>query len=377
MRKHFLLFMLPLILVSCQTNKEAAQEIFRPEKSEFDTIIDGKEVSLYALKNDNGVEVYITNYGATIVSVLVPDKNGNLGDVTLGYNSIKGYIKDNTFMGTIVGRFANRIAKGKFSLDGKEYSLAINNDPNALHGGPGGYYKKVWDAEQEGNSLKLSLVSPDGEEGYPGTLTVNMTYSLNNDDELIMEYEATTDAPTIVNLTNHAYWTLSGEGDSTINNHILTLNADYYTPVDSTLIPTGEIAPVEGTPFDFTEGKVIGQDINADDQQLAYGMGYDHNWVLNKEEDELALAASLYDPKSGRVMDIFTTEPAIQFYGGNFMDGSIIGKSGKPYKFRSTLALETQHYPDAPNHDNFPSTVLRPGEKYSTKTVHKYYTKSE
>jgi len=377
MKKLLSLIAVVFMLMSCGSDKECHQ-LFRPDKADFDTIIDGKQVSLYTLKNTNGMEVYITNYGATIVSVIVPDKDGKMGDVTLGYANIEGYINDTSFMGTIVGRFANRIAKGKFTLDGEEYTLVLNNGVNTLHGGPTGFYKRVWDASQEGNTVNLSYTSVNGEEGYPGNLTVNMSYSLTDNDELIMEYEATTDAPTVVNITNHAYWTLAGEGDSTINDHILTINADHYTPVDSTLIPTGEIAPVEGTPFDFTEGKEIGKDLEVEDQQLAYGMGYDHNWVLNKEEEgELSMAAKLYDPESGRIMEILTTEPGIQFYGGNFMDGSIKGKSGKTYNFRATLALETQHYPDSPNQPDFPSTVLRPGEKYTHKTVHKFYVNVE
>ncbi len=379
MKKLFTLLTIVLVIAACNTTTQTdKKEVFRPDKEDFDTVLNGKEVTLYTLKNANGMEVYITNYGAIIVSVLVPDKSGELGDVTLGYTNIEGYIKDKTFMGSLVGRYANRIAKGKFTVDGKEYSLAINDRPNALHGGPGGFYKKVWEGKQEGNTVHLSYVSEDGEEGYPGNLTVNVTYSLTEDNEIKMEYEATTDAPTIVNLTNHAYWTLSGEGDSTINDNVLMINADHYTPVDSTLIPTGELAPVEGTPFDFTEAKVIGKDLDADHVQLKYGMGFDHNWVLNQEkEGELTLAAKLYDPESGRVMEIHTTEPGIQFYGGNFMDGSITGKSGKKYGYRSTLALETQHFPDSPNQPDFPSTLLKPGETYKHLTIHKYYVKKD
>lgn len=373
MKKLFYAIAMIAILASCNSGTSTQEEtVFKPQKSDFDTVINGKQVSLYTLKNEN-MEVYITNYGAIIVSVIVPDKDGKLADVTLGYKDIKGYLGDDTYMGSVVGRFANRIKVGKFTLDDKDYTLAINNAPNALHGGPGGFYTKVWDAIQEGNTLKMSYVSADGEEGYPGTLTVNMSYTLTDADEIIMEYKATTDAPTVVNITNHAYWTLSGEGAATINDHVLMINADTYTPVDSTLIPTG-VEPVEGTPFDFTEPKPIGEDIEAEDIQLKYGYGYDHNFVLNKEEEgALTLASDLVHPASGRGMKIYTTEPAIQFYGGNFMDGSIVGKAGKKYGFRSTLALETQHYPDSPNQPEFPNTVLRPGEKYHHKTVHKFY----
>ena len=264
MKKLFTILAVALLIAACTNTTTESVALFKPDKADFDTILDGKQVSLYTLKNANGMEVYVTNYGAIIVSVIVPDKDGIMGDVTLGYSSIKGYINDKTFMGSVVGRFANRIAKGKFSIDGMEYSLTLNDGVNTLHGGPTGYFKRVWDATQEGNTVKMTYVSADGEEGYPGTLTVNMSYTLNDNDELIMEYEATTDAPTIVNITNHAYWTISGEGDTTINDNVLTINADYYTPVDSTLIPTGELAPVEGTPFDFREGNVFDWPVKSD-----------------------------------------------------------------------------------------------------------------
>jgi len=345
------------------------------KKEAFEKEIDRKKVELFLLENANGIKVYIISYGARIVSLLAPDKNGNFADIVLGYENIEGYLKDNDpmYLGCIVGRYANRIKDGKFTLEGKEYSLFINNAPNTLHGGEKGFDKKVWDGKQEGNTLTLSYHSPDGEEGYPGNLMVKKIYTLTDDNELKMEYEAETDKTTIVNLSHHSYFNLKGEGDTTILDHYLLGNADYYTPVDSTLIPTGEILAVANTPFDFTKGKQIGRDIGLSDEQLNYGLGYDHNWVLNKDTaNTLTFAVKLWEETTGRVLEIFSTEPAFQFYSGNFMDGTFTGKSGKLYKHRSGLAIEPQHFPDSPNQSGFPSTVLKPGEKYKQLSVLKF-----
>jgi len=340
----------------------------------FTKVIDGKQVTLFTLKNQNGIQVQITNYGGRIVSIVTPDKDGKLADVAMGYSTVDEYTKDIMNQSGIIGRFGNRICKGKFSLNGDNYTLAINNPPNSLHGGPDGFNRKVWDAEQEGNKLVMNYISPDMEEGYPGELTVKVVYELSENNELSMVYEATTTKPTIVNLTNHTYYNLRGDGDTTILDHTLQMMASFYIPVDSTLIPTGEIASVENTPFDFRAGKMIGKEIKNQNQQLTYGLGYDHNWVLDKTAGELALALKLSEATTGRVMEIYTTEPGMQFYCGNFMDGTVTGKSGQKYQYRCAVALEPQHFPDSPNRANFPSTVLNPGEKYYHKSVLKFYT---
>ena len=377
----YLFSALLVILVSCnggttKTTDEA--EVKTPTKENFETTIDGKPVSLYTLKNKNGIELKVTNYGARFVSLLTPDKEGKFADITLGFNTIEEYKTDDMYLGCVVGRYANRIEKGKFSLNGKEYTLFVNNGPNTLHGGDKGFDKVVWDAVQDGNTITFTYVSPDGEEGYPGTVTVSKKLTLTDEDELHIDYEAKTDQTTVINLSNHSYFNLKGEGDSTILDHVMMINADYTTPVDSTLIPTGELASVEGTAFDFREPKEIGQDvgdtINFPDEQLRFGKGYDHNWVLKKDSNELSLAVTLSEKTTGRLMEIWTTEPALQFYGGNFMKGKVIGKSGRPYKFRGALVLETQHYPDSPNHPDFPTTVLEPGETYTHKAIYKFKT---
>ena len=332
-------------------------------------------VKEYTLKNKNGMVVKATNYGATITSIQVPDRDGNLADVALGYAALEGYVNavDRPYFGSVVGRYGNRIAKGKFTLDGKEYTLATNDGENHLHGGNMGFDKVIWTAEPLGEgAVRFTYLAKDGEEGYPGNLKVSVTYTLTDENELKLDYLATTDKPTPVNLTNHTYFNLAGEGSPTINDHELMINGDGFTPVDQGLIPTGEIRPVEGTPFDFRTAKPVGRDIDQDDQQLVYGKGYDHNWVLNKGAGGMTLAASLYHAASGRFMEVFTEEPAIQFYGGNFLDGRLVGKSGKAYGHRSALCLETQHYPDSPNRPDFPSTILRPGEEYRTTTVFKF-----
>ncbi len=346
-------------------------DIIKPEA--FDTIIDGKKVALYILENNNGIKAYFTNYGARIVSLHTPDKDGDFKDIVLGFDKIDPYIEESMYLGCIVGRFANRISKAKFTLDGEEYHLSKNDGLNTLHGGEKGFDKRVWDAGKEGNTLTFSYLSPDGEEGYPGNLKVKKSYTLTDDNELKIAYEAETDKRTVINLSHHSYFNLKGEGDTTILDHFLQINADYYIPVDNTLIPTGELLPVADTPFDFTTAKQIGRDIEIPDIQLTYGLGYDHNWVLNKNpEDTLIFTVKLWEESSGRVLEIYTSEPGIQFYSGNFMDGSVTGKSGKLYKYRAGLALETQHFPDSPNQPDFPSTVLIPGEKYMQLCVLKF-----
>ncbi|MBC8378671.1 MAG: galactose mutarotase, partial [Planctomycetes bacterium] len=326
--------------------------------------------------NANGMKAAITNYGGIIVSLLAPDKDGRMDDVVLGFDTIAEYEEKSPHFGCITGRYANRIAKGRFTLDGKVYDkLAINNGPNALHGGLKGFDKKVWDAEAVGNSLKLRMVSPDGEEGYPGRLDVTVTYTLTDDNELRIDYEAVTDKPTVLNLTNHSYFNLAGHsgGTEAMVAHEMMINADAFTPVaDANAIPTGQVMSVEGTPMDFKSGKRIGQDIDDSYEQIQFGSGYDHNWVLNKAADgELSLAARTSDPASGRVMETWTTEPGVQFYSANFLDG-LTGKGGAVYPRRCSFCLETQHYPDSPNQPNFPSTTLRPDEKYMSTTIYKF-----
>lgn len=347
------------------------------------TVADFDSIKLYTLRNSAGTEVKITNFGAAVTAIRVADRDGNLADVALGYDNVEGYINavDKPYFGSIVGRYGNRIAGGAFELDGETYELAKNNGPNHLHGGIIGFDKVVWttagtSADQDGASVTMTYLAKDREEGYPGNLNVKVVYTLNDDNELLIEYTATTDKATPVNLTNHTYFNLAGEGNGTILNHHLTINADRYTPVDATLIPTGELAPVEGTPFDFRTAKPIGRDIGKEDQQLEFGLGYDHNWVLNKDDEgEMTLAATLYDPDSGRFMEVLTEEPGIQFYCGNFLDGRLKGKSGKTYVHRGGLCLETQHYPDSPNQPDFPSTILKPGETYETRTIYRFSTK--
>jgi aldose 1-epimerase len=347
------------------------------EKEAFGQTKDGVSVDLYTLTNASGMEVRAMTYGGIIVSLKVPDRDGQLGDVVLGYDSLDGYLKSSPYFGAIVGRYGNRIAKGKFTLDGEDYTLATNNGPNALHGGNKGFDKVVWKAESfekdGGVGVVFSYTSPDGEEGYPGTLQAKVTYTLTDANELEFAYHAVTDKATPVNLTQHTYFNLAGDGSGDILGHELMLNASHFTPVDSTLIPTGEIRSVEGTPFDFRTPTAIGARIDADDEQIRFGGGYDHNFVLDRTTGSgLALAARVYEPTTGRVMDVTTTEPGVQFYSGNFLDGTITGKNGHVYGHRSGLCLETQHYPDSPNQSDFPSTILRPGEEYRSRTVYAF-----
>src|SRR6266487_2256915 len=344
----------------------------------FGTTTRGEAVGVYTLKNAHGVELRVTNYGGIILSLKVPDRNGRFDDVVLGYDSLADYLRSSPYFGAIIGRYGNRIAQGRFTLDGKTYTLAKNNGSNHLHGGLKGFDKVVWDAAPFKGADSVGLVfrytSPDGEEGYPGTLQTTVTYTLTSRGELIFDYSATTDRATPVNLTQHSYFNLAGDGKGDILGHVVTLNADRFTPVDSTLIPTGELRSVAGTPFDFRTPTPIGARIEQHDPQLRYGPGYDHNFVLNKggTAGEPTLAARVYEPTSGRVMEISTTEPGLQFYSGNFLDGTLRGKHGVVYRHRYGFAMETQHFPDSPNKPAFPSTILRPGEQYRSRTIYRF-----
>lgn len=337
--------------------------------------VQSKKVDLYLLTNKHNMSVYITNYGGRIVSVNVPNKSGTLTDVVLGYDSLNHYFsRKENFFGALIGRYGNRIAKGKFQLDGKAYQLSINNAPNALHGGPKGFHDQVWDAKQlNDQTLELSYVSKDGEEGYPGNLSVKVVYHLTEENGIEISYTATTDKKTVLNLTNHSYFNLNGAGSGTINDHLLSINADKFTPVDSTLIPTGVLADVAGTAFDFRKPKAIGDSVNSLSEQIINGKGYDHNFALNrKTARELELAATVYSTVTGIKLEVFTQEPGIQFYGGNFLDSILLGKKDLHYSYRTAFCLETQHFPNAPNQSNFASTVLVPGKTYSTKTVYQF-----
>jgi aldose 1-epimerase len=346
------------------------------KKLAFGQTADGKRVDLYTLTNAGGMEVKITSYGATVVSLVVPDRNSKPADVVLGYDSLEDYIAGGYYFGCIAGRYANRIAGGKFTLDGTEYRLAANDGGNHLHGGLRGFDKMVWQAREfEDNvdmGLRFSYLSPEGEEGYPGNLACTVIYTLNAANELKIDYRAATDTPTIVNLTQHAYFNLAGAGSGNILSHELMINADRFTPVDSRLIPTGELKSVQGTPFDFTRSTAIGARIDSDDEQLILGKGYDHNWVLNKDVDGPSLAARALERDSGRTLEVYTTQPGLQFYSGNFLANRIAAKAGQIYHHRGGFCLETQHFPDSPNRPNFPSTVLEPGAKYEHTTIYKF-----
>jgi aldose 1-epimerase len=347
-------------------------------RTPFATMPDGTAVDLFTLTNAAGTRIRAISYGGIILSIEVPDRDGRPADIVLGYDSLDGYLEKPEYFGSIIGRYANRIARGRFVLDGTEYRLATNDGPNHLHGGIRGFDKVVWQAEPvesaRGAGVVFTRTSPDGEEGYPGTVSVRVTYTLTDRNELHVEYEATTDKPTPINLTQHSYFNLAGEGSGDILGHRLTLHASRYTPVDATLIPTGEIAPVEGTPFDFRTPAAIGQRIDEPHEQLRRGRGYDHNYAIDRQGDGLVQAARVVEPRSGRTLEVSTTEPGIQFYSGNFLDGTVVGKSGHVYGHRTGFCLETQHFPDSPNQPAFPSTILRPGERYRSHTVYAFGT---
>jgi aldose 1-epimerase len=359
------------------TSSFAASKTMSPiHKQPFGKTEDGRDVYLYTLKNHHGMQVEITNFGGTVVSILVPDRSGRVADVVLGFDSLDGYeSKDNPYFGATVGRYANRIAKGRFTLDGKEYRLAINNPPNSLHGGVVGFDKKVWetksDNDVEGQHLRLHYLSKDMEEGFPGNLSVNVVFTLTEQDELRIDYSASTDKKTVLNLTNHCYFNLGGQGEGDILGHVLTIFGGSFNPIDATVIPTGDLRNVAGTPFDFRQPTAIGARINAPDDQLKLGNGYDHNWVLNGNAGKLILAAQVVEPHSGRILEVLTTEPGVQFYTGNFLNG-VRGKKGKLYQRRYGFSLETQHFPDSPNHPNFPSTELNPGQSFHSTTVYRF-----
>jgi len=374
-----------MVLFSCKENKKSAdkEEVVAVKSLhglnpvDFEKEIDGKQTKFYTLTNANGVEITFTNFGQRLISLYVPDKNGNFDDVVLGPDNLEGFMAPGgAFFGSVVGRYGNRIGKGEFELNETKYTLAKNNGENHLHGGVKGFNAVVWDTEQHSDdSIIFSRTSPDMEEGYPGNLQVTVSYRLTDDNELKIDYQATTDKTTVVNLTHHSFFNLAGEAAGNIGDHVMHINADAFTPVDEGLIPTGKIRKVEGTPFDFRDAKPIGKDIDADTEQIKLGKGYDLNFVLNKEplnEDGLVLAAKVMEPITGRTMEVYTNEPGVQFYTGNFMDGSYIGKAGKPYVFRGTFCLETQHFPDSPNKPDFPSTVLEPGEIYNSSCTYKF-----
>jgi aldose 1-epimerase len=366
-------FTLSFILVTAAPAHAASMK-----KTDFGRMPDGTHIDLYVLTNRNGMSAAITNFGATLVSLKVPDRNGKSADVVLGYDTLEGYIGDKANFGATIGRYANRIARGKFQLDHTEYKLATNNGVNHIHGGIKGFNKAVWQAKdvsaKDESALELTYLSKDGEEGYPGNLSAKVVYTLTEKNELRIEYSATTDKDTIVNLTNHSYFNLAGQDAGSILNHQLTIHASSFTPVDATLIPTGEIRSVQGTPFDFRNTTAIGARINQNDPQLVIGHGYDHNWIVDRktgDEKTLVPAAEAFDPSSGRVLEVWTTEPGIQLYTSNYLDG-VHGKSDHAYQRRDALCLETEHFPDSPNHPAFPSTELKPGGHYATTTVYKF-----
>ena len=365
------------VLVGCATHKCCNGNGAGISAMPFGVDKDGVAVKLFTLRNHSGAEATICNYGGLVTSLKVADRHGNFGDVTLGYDTLASYVKDTPYFGALIGRYGNRIAKGKFSLEGNDYSLATNNGVNALHGGLKGFDKVVWSAHsfqsKSGPALELTYTSKDGEEGYPGNLVVKAVYTLTDDNALKLEFTATTDKATVVNLTHHSYFNLAGKGD--VLNHVVMIPADRFTPVDSTLIPTGELAPVNGTAFDFRTPTAIGARIGNDETQLKYGNGYDHNWVVNKTSGELTLMARVYDPTSGRVMEVLSTEPGLQFYSGNFLDGTLTGKGGWTYQFRNGFCMEPQHYPNSPNQPNFPSVVLKPGQVFHNTIIYRFSVK--
>lgn len=372
---HFRILVLATSLLACPQSP-AMESKTKVKEEIFGTMPDGKPVKIFTLANKNGLKARLIEYGAILVSMETPDKSGKLADITLGYDTLDGWLTNTSYFGSSVGRFGNRIKDGKFSLDGKDYKLATNNDPGGipchLHGGLKGFDKVLWSGKATGeNGVEFSYTAKDGEEGYPGNLSVKVTYSLNEKNELKWEAKATTDAPTILNIVHHSYWNLSGVPSASINDHLMMLNADRFLATDIGLIPTGKVPPVSGTPMDFRKPMVIGERVDADFEALKFGGGYDHAWVLEKSTG-VRLAARVKDPKSGRVMEVSTNQPAIQFYGGNFLDGTAKGKGGVAYAKRTGFCLETEGFPDAPNHPDFPSAVLRPGETYIHTMIHKF-----
>jgi aldose 1-epimerase len=359
-----------LALITGAVSLNAATKI---SHADFGKMPDGAAIQIYTLTNSHGLEAKIITYGGAVVSLKTPDKSGKMGDIVNGFDSLAGYLQPEPYFGALIGRYGNRIGKAQFSLGGKEYHLPKNDGANTLHGGERGFDKRVWTARELPDSgLELTYLSKDGEEGFPGNLKATVVYHLTDANELKIEYTATTDKDTVVNLTNHTYFNLRGAGESDILGHLMMLNADKFTPVDAGLIPTGELRPVAGTPFDFRKPTAIGSRIEQNEEQLKLGKGYDHNWVLNRSGNGLSLAARVEEPTSGRVMEVHTTELAIQFYTGNFLDGTLKGKGGKAYGHRSAFCLETQHYPDSPNKPAFPSTELKPGQTYHSTTVYKF-----
>ena len=375
-------FQLITILLACTlaTLCVTAEVQSTMKKQPFGKLSDGRGVDLYTLTNKNGMEVAITNFGGIVVRLKVPDRSGNFDDVVLGYDSLDGYLTNKAFFGATIGRYGNRIGHGTFALEGKTYTLPKNDGDNTLHGGPEGFNKRLWHARDvssaRGPALELTYLSKDGEEGFPGNLSAKVVFTLTATNELVIDYSATTDKDTVVNLTNHSYFNLAGQGKGDILQHSLTIPADKITAVDAALIPTGELRPVARTPFDFTKATPIGERINQDDPQIKIGKGYDHNWVLTSGGSAApALVAEAYEPTSGRVLQVLSTEPGLQFYSGNFLDGTIQGKGGKIYKHRFGFCLETQHFPDSPNHPSFPSTELKTGKTYATTTIFKFSTR--
>ncbi|MFY0624880.1 MAG: galactose mutarotase [Reichenbachiella sp.] len=365
-----------LFILSCQNEKG---DEFSISESVFGAMPDGQEAKLFTIISPNGTVIKVTNYGGIITSLLTPDRNGQLGDIVLGYDKLQDYLDASPYFGAIIGRYGNRIAKGEFSLDSQIYSLATNNGANHLHGGLAGYDKVLWEAEtfikKESAGIIFKRTSPDMEEGYPGNLNCKVTYTFDLNNQLTFEYEARTDKPTIVNLTNHSYFNLTGDPLQTILNHELTLPASNFLPVDSTLIPEGQLQAVAGSPFDFTKANVIGDRIDNNNTQLKFGLGYDHCWVYDDQSDKLKFGGNLYEPSTGREISIYTTEPAVQFYSGNFLDGNNVGKTDIAYQFRTGLCLETQHYPNSPNQEQFPSTRLDPEQTYYTKSIYVFGTR--
>ena len=345
------------------------------KKQSFGKMPDGAPVDVYTLSNAKGMEARIITYGGAVISLTAPDRNGKYADVVLGTDTLDGMRSQTAFFGALIGRYGNRIGHGTFTLEGKRYQTPKNDGDNTLHGGPEGFDKRIWQASEVPGGLQLTYVSKDGEAGFPGTLTAKVVYSVTDNNELKIDYTATTDKPTVINLTNHSYFNLAGAGAGDVLGHELTLYADRFTPVDSGLIPTGELRAVKGTPFDFTKSTAVGARIEQKDEQLTFGKGYDHNWVLNKSAAGLTKAAEVHEPKTGRTLEVWTTEPAVQFYTGNFLDGTVHGKGGKTYGRRGALCLETQHYPDSPNKPSFPSTELKPGQTYRTTTIYRFSAK--